>query len=257
MVMKLKNFEYFLGFLLVFFSFSLAGEELRYKFQWLSIPVAELFVNNNNAAENNLYNSLDVKFKISTKGPLKIFRNYFTDGYIKKNNDNSWDYYLSGQDRGQSEEKLITYFQDKAPNIKIFIDDKGVSPIKIDPYSDRGAVDPFTILVKIIQQLKISQDCNDSFFLIDGKRRYQANVKLVEGKLNVLEDDSNYQGLIYHCKLTVLGNKFTTDERRVNIWPFNGSDKIIDIWFAEELNYSAVKFQFKSPLGKIIGELSK
>lgn len=252
--MKLKNFKYVLGCLLVFFSFSLAGEELRYQFQWLSIPVAELFVNNN-TTDNNLHNSLDVKFKISTKGPLKIFRNYFTDGYIKKNTHDSWDYYLSGKDRGQSEEKLITYFRYKAPNIKIFIDDRGVSPVKIDPYSDRGAVDPFTILVKIIQQLKISQDCNDSFFLIDGKRRYQANVVLVEEELNALEDDSNYSGLIYHCKLTILGNKFMTDESRRNIWPFDGSDKIIDMWFAEELDYSAVKFQFKSPLGKIIGKL--
>ena len=82
---------------------------------------------------NNQINLSDVEFHLSTQGPLELYRSYSSKISIKKKDDLSWDYFLKGQDRGQPEEKLITYFIDKSPIVTKFIDDVGVSSIPVDP----------------------------------------------------------------------------------------------------------------------------
>ena len=234
----------------------LMSEEYKYEFHWLSIPVAELLIIKNKQDDNLLNNNNEAHFQLTTKGPLKLFRNYSVSGYIQSEGKASWNYYVSGFDRGQPEEKLITYFDDKAPNIKIFIDDKGVSALKIDPIIDRGAIDPFTLLMKIPKQLAINQNCNGLYFLMDGKRRYEANVIMVKAKKIKINTDSKFssEGSVYHCRLMILGDKNKTNKNKA-IWPFNGSNKVVDIWFAQDFNYHAVEFQFKTPLGKFTGKL--
>ena len=84
--------------------------------------------------------------------------------------------YLKGFDRGKPEEKLITYKENGAPNIKIFIDDKGVSPLVVDNNKDKNTIDPFSLILEIIDQINKENDCSNNFSIFDGKRRYSANV---------------------------------------------------------------------------------
>ena len=68
-------------------------------------------------------NLLDIKFQLSTEGPLKLFRNY--QSTIRKvfTQKNEWNYHLIGVDRGVREEKLISYSSTSYPIVHTFIDD--------------------------------------------------------------------------------------------------------------------------------------
>ena len=70
-----------------------------------------------------------------------------------------------------------------------------------------------------------------------------------------LKSELTYKGDSHHCQLRIIGDHKTLYKKRVSVWPFNNSEKIVDIWFAESLGFKAVKFEFKAPIGKIIGQL--
>ena len=235
-------------FLLSLFAF---GGDIDYQFHWLSLPVAKLSINYNGL----LYLDDQVKFKLLTQGPLKLYRNYYTSGYVKKYNENNWDYYLSGEDRGQPEEKLISYFSGGLPIIRKFIDDSGVSPIKIDSQLDKGALDPLTVLLRAIKKLSIKKNCSDTYIIFDGKRRYNVALSLI-GKENLKQEKRyTYHGSSYHCRLTMFEGNFGAIKKSRKIWPFNGGHKSLDIWFSEDLDFIPVKFQIKAPLGILVGRL--
>jgi hypothetical protein len=258
MIIKNNFIRLCVGLNLLLCSLFVESKELDYKFYWLSLPVAKLSINFNEPLyTNNIINRSDIKFQLSTQGPLKLYRNYLSEGSIKDNptNNSSWDYYLFGQDRGQPEKKLITYFSDSAPKIKIFIDDTGFQPITVNSFVDKGAIDPFSVLLKTIQQLNIEQKCNSTYFVMDGKRRYKAKLNFI-GKENLnMDKKRSFKGDTHHCQLRVLSNEVANSGVMKNHWPFNGGKKVVDIWFAEGMNFQPVKFQFKAPLGRIIGRL--
>jgi hypothetical protein len=245
-----------IGLSILLFSFFAESKQLDYKFHWLSMPVAKLSINlNESSSKNNKTDNSLMGFQISTEGPLKLYRNYSSLVKIS-NRENSWSYELSGQDRGQPEEKLIIYYASDVPEIKIFVDDKGVDPILVDSVLDIGAIDPFTVLTQTIQQLKNERDCEDIFFVMDGKRRYE--IELVY--INKTYDNSSQiklKGDIYHCQYRVVNKKIIELNKIKMRWPFNEKNKIIDVWFSEKLDYFPVKFEFQGPFGKIRGYLSQ
>ena len=238
---------------LIFLSFSLfvKAEEIKYQLHWLSIPVAKLSLIYN----RSLVSDDKVEFMLSTQGPLKLYRNYLSRGYINKKNEKSWDYYLTGIDRGQPEEKLISYSYDHEPEIKKFTDDTGVEPISIDSILDNGSIDPFSILIRTTQQLISNQECNKIFSVMDGKRRYQVKLSLIGKEFLRSKLLSSYEGEAYHCQMVVLDTRDKTINLERKKWPFNGSKKVIDMWFSENLNFQVVKFQVISPLGRITGRV--
>ena len=238
--------------IIIFTNFA-ESRELRYDFHWLLVPVAELSINLDQplSIEKEI-NFTQIKFKINTKGPLKLYRNYLTEGYVKKNNDYSWDYYLSGHDRGQPEEKLITYYVSNIPETKKFIDDKGVDPILVDTLKDIGAIDPFTVILRVINQLKSEGTCEDVYSVMDGKRRYQIELSYIDEQVVTSGDFKNI-GSTIHCRLRILSNKIVGKNDSTKRWPFNGKDKYIDIWLTESFDFFPIKIEFHGPFGKIVG----
>jgi len=239
----------YLYFLIVFSPSYIFADELYYQFEWLKIPVAKLSINfNESLSKQNKINHSDVRFQLSTQGPLKLYRNYSSEGSIRNNSTTGWDYYLFGQDRGQPEEKLITYFFESEPRIKKFIDDAGMSSIAVDPYLDNGAVDPFSVLFKTIEQLTLEQQCNDEYSVMDGKRRYKVKVELLEKKINSSEVKIGVDDTVYNCNFTL--SSVAKEDKK---WPFNREDRSMSIWFSSNLNFKPIRFQVKTPIGEIIG----
>ena len=244
------------GICILLFSFHLESKEFNYRFQWLSLNVASLSIDFDELSHANNDNKPHISnFRLSTQGPLRLYRKYSSQGYIKYNADISWDYYLSGNDRGQAEEKHITYFYNMAPKIRKFIDDKGVDPILIDLLQDIGAIDPFTVLTNTIHQLKNEKNCKDIFFVMDGKRRYEVKLLFID-KTDSSLSKTKSQGDIYHCQFRLSNTKTIELNKTRKQWPFKKRDKSIDVWFSERLNFIPVKFKFQGPFGKIDGILT-
>jgi len=244
------------GICILLFSSLLESKEFDYRFQWLSLPVASLSIEFDELSHtNNDIKSHVTKFRLSTQGPLRLYRKYSSQGYIKYNAGISWDYYLSGNDRGQPEEKHITYFYNMPPKIRKFIDDKGVDPILIDPLLDIGALDPFTVLTNAIHQLKYEKNCKDTFFVMDGKRRNEVKLLFIDKNDSSLSK-TKFQGDIYHCQFRLSNKKAEELNKIRKQWPFKEKDKSIDIWFSERLDFIPVKFEFQGPFGKIEGILT-
>ena len=257
MIIKNSFARFCIGLHIILYSLYVNSDEFDYKFYWLSLPVAKLSINFNEPSTSNEINPSNVEFQLSTQGPLKLYRNYSSKGYIKYtySDNSSWDYHLFGQDRGQPEKKLITYFSNSAPKIKKFIDDKGVSPISISFNLDKGAIDPFSILLKTMQQLITEDTCSNSYLVMDGKRRYIAKLTFIGKEYLILDKKRGLKGDMYHCQLRVLSNESKSSGVIKNYWPFNGDKKIVDMWFSEGMNYQPVKFVLNAPIGKIIGKL--
>ena len=256
MIIKNNFIRLFFGLNILLLSLVVESKEFDYKFHWLSLPVARLSINSNESLSTSSKNNRsDINFQLSTQGPLKLYRNYSSEGSIKNNTATSWDYYLFGQDRGKPEEKLIRYFYDDSPKIKKFVDDNGISPISVSSSLDKGAIDPFSILLKTMQQLSIEQKCNNTYLIMDGKRRFRAKLTFIGNEYLDAYKQKGFEGNTYHCQLSVLSNEGKTTGVIKNHWPFDGNDKVVDIWFSEDLDYLPVKFQLKAPLGKIIGKI--
>jgi hypothetical protein len=228
------------------------SDTFHYRFHWLRVPVADLSIEYHaDSLIRNITNANKIKFKINTIGPLKIFRNYHTEGYIDKNrNEGTWDYYITGVDRGQPEEKLITYSQSSEPIIKIFVDDEGEEALNVDPQIDRSAIDPFMVLISTINELTESEDCTNKYHVMDGKRRYLVKSVLINNKTNSIDTSH-----ILHCKIIVLNEQKNPSKERKKIWPFDGKDKVVNLWFDSELDYMPVKIESATPLGFISGKL--
>ena len=243
------------GLIILLSSLFVESKEFDYRFQWLSLPVASLSIDFDELSHvNNDIKPHITNFKLSTQGPLRLYRKYSSQGYIKYDPGISWDYYLSGNDRGQPEEKHITYFYNMAPKIRKFIDDKGVDPILIDPLLDIGAIDPFTALTSTIQQLKNEKTCNNIFFVMDGKRRNEVKLLFID-KNDISLSKTKLQGDIYHCQFKLSNRKTIELNKTKKQWPFEEKDKRIDVWFSERLDFIPVKFEFQGPFGKIEGLL--
>ena len=142
--------HYFLVMILLF-SVEAAGEELVYKFDWTFINIAELSININefliidkertesNEKFLNLFPKNPVtntNIKITTKGPLKLIRNYQSNINVRMEGNDKWSYHLVGIDRGQQEEKLIDYSSSSYPVVKKFIDDEGVESLEVNDVKD-------------------------------------------------------------------------------------------------------------------------
>jgi len=249
MIIKNKLISLYVGLNFLIYSTFVQGQEFEYKFYWLSLNVAKLSINFNEPSSiSNIIDHSDIKFQLKTQGPLKLYRDYSSEGSIKNYTAFSWDYYLSGQDRGQPEEKLITYFIGKEPVIKKFIDDTGVSSIAIDPYLDQGAIDPFSVLFQTIKQLNFDQQCNNEYSVMDGKRRYKVRVKLSEREVNSYEAKIGLDDIVYNCMFTLTGV-----EREKKRWPFNRKERSMSIWFSSNLGNKPIRFQVKTPIGTLIG----
>ena len=229
--------------LLVFFSSKVLADEYHYKFKLLSIPVASLTINGNSL---NIKNE-KTEFELNTEGPLKIYRSYKTRGHVRRDSSDSWEYYLSGTDRGKPEEKLILFSKYESPYIKIFIDDAGSEPITINQISDKNLIDPFSVLFLIVEQLENKNQCDNEFHVIDGKRRYNINSE------TIYHDNLNINDI--HCQLTMTASKSSVSKDKTKIWPFNNKKRIIDIWFSRNIGYMPSKFKVKTPIGTILGDL--
>ncbi len=237
------------GFILYFLSLTINGSEFNYNFYWTYIPVAKLSIYLKKSSPIKVENGYsDLDFAISTEGPLKIYRNYTSQGYIKKNDNIGWDYYLYGEDRGQPEEKFITFFHDKAPEIKKFIDDSGVLPITVDKSLDRDAIDPYTLLIRVVNQLISKKTCQNTYRIMDGKRRYSVNVNFIkkENSISVLKNSN--KDIIYKCEFALV--ELEEEKKK---WPFNRRNRSMDIWFSENLNYIPIRFKFQTPIGSVVG----
>tara|TARA_B100001059_G_C17817455_1_gene576185 strand:- start:743 stop:1507 length:765 start_codon:yes stop_codon:yes gene_type:complete len=250
MIIKNNFIRLCFGINILLYSLFVESKEFDYKFYWLSLPVAKLSINFSEPSYvNNIINRSDIEFQLSTQGPLKLYRDYSSEGSIKNNNATSWDYYLFGQDRGQPEEKLITYFIGNEPVIKKFIDDTGISSISIDPYLDQDAIDPFSVLIETIKQLTFEQQCNNQYSVMDGKRRYKVGVELFERKVNSSKAKIGLEDIVYNCIFTL--SRVMKEKKK---WPFNRNDRSMNIWFSSKLDFKPIRFQVKTPIGTIVGK---
>lgn len=235
-----------LALIVTTFSLSSHAGVITYNFDYLKLPVAKLSIDFNEEE----YTKSDIFFSIETKGPLAIYREYFSEGHLKYQHDGSWFYSISGSDRGQPEDKLIIFSMTREPVIKKFIDDEGVSPISISKEQDRGAIDPFSVIVRTISNLEKGKNCHGDFLVIDGKRRYKVNMKNIGSSLPII-DKNLATGKISHCRLAVLNSENKSNKYR--IWPFSKQNIFIDLWFSHEKKYLPIRIRVKTPIGSIIG----
>ena len=285
MIFKINNFiRLYIGLNILLFSLFVESKEFNYKFHWLYVPVAKLSINFNEPFDaDNERNHFEKKFQLSTEGPLKLIRNYQSTITKKFNNKGEWDYHLIGIDRGEPEEKLISYSSTSYPIVHTFIDDKGAEPLRDDELKDPRLIDPVSVLLKTVQRLNENKACSNEFFVFDGKRKYKVTVKHVDDE-NLSRDRLwAFSGPVVHCQMRLFsaklfkGNKSeypeeiggpTTDlpiggstentkyrDLDNNQWPFNNEERVIDIWFSNEKEYVPVKFTITTPLGLIIGRV--
>ncbi len=248
--MKIQKKYRYLSIILIFICSWSSAQESQYQFEWMKIPVAQLLIKiNKYSSQNNEAKPTDIRFNLNTQGPLKLYRNYSSEVRLRINTIDSWDYYLTGIDRGQPEEKAIKYFVNKAPIIKKFIDDDGVLPINIDIELDKHSVDPFSVLLGTIEQLISEQRCKNEFSVMDGKRRYRVIVDQLDKK-NELKKENTTKRIIYVCKYS-----FSNLQEEPRKWPFNNRNRSFIIWFASDLDYKPMRMYFKTPIGDVIGRL--
>ena len=88
--------------LLLILPFHLSAETYKYQFEWLFLPVAELSIQSNQSFQSGE----KINFDMRTDGPLKLYRQYYTNGYVENINEKNWNYYLAGNDRGVPEERV-------------------------------------------------------------------------------------------------------------------------------------------------------
>ena len=273
--------KYYFGLILLLFSFSTAGEEFNYNFHWLFVPVAKLSININEVTTTeSAINLLDAKFQLSTEGPLKLLRNYQSTIRKRFSQKNEWDYHLIGIDRGEREEKLISYSSTSYPIVHTFIDDEGAEPLKTVELKDFGLIDPVSVLLNTIQQLNESKACSNEFLVFDGKRRYKVTVKHVGNEYLSADRSQAYSGPAVHCQMKLFGDKLFEKNKNTFLeeardpttglpigptvdakyrifqnkqWPFNGEERVIDMWFSGKKKYMPVKFAIKTPIGRVIG----
>jgi len=233
------------------------SEGLVYNFYWSIIPVSQLSINlGNYFSRDNKKEIINPGFSIETKGPLKIFRNYKSTVYLDLKDSEEWSYNLLGMDRGQPEEKIISYYNSSYPIVRKFIDDKGLSSLDVDINKDVGTVDPFTVMLKIMREIESQGDCNTELSVYDGKRRYLVKVELIKRiPVDSIAKDE-YPKPSINCRLNLLG-EFVEDFKNNNKWPFNGEERYFDIWFSAEKPFIPVRFSIKTPIGSIIGKLSE
>ena len=197
------SFKFILFFFaaLLYFDNSTASGRVNYQFHWLSIPIANLSI----SYDNSIIGDERISFIISTRGLLKIYRNYKSETHITRLDRESWNYNLIGIDRGQPEEKSIIYFSNKPPIIKKFIDDRGVKEIDVIPSIDSGSIDPFSILALSMSNLKENNECSSMYSIFDGKRRYSVKSTLV----SVSDHKNKYEKLsqIYITSLESIPKK--------------------------------------------------
>ena len=285
-LMIFKNYNFirlYIGLNILLFSFFVEGKEFDYKFHWLYVPVAKLSINFNEFFDtDNERNHPEIKFQLSTEGPLKLIRNYQSIITKRFNQKDEWDYHLIGIDRGKPEEKLISYSSTSYPIVHTFIDDEGAEPLKTDELKDLRLIDPVSVLLKTIQRLNENKACSNEFFVFDGKRRYKVTVTHVDNENLPADRLLAYSGPAVHCQIKLFGDKLfeknksafleeagdpktglpigpTVDSKyRVfynNQWPFNGEERVIDVWFSSEKEYMPVKFAITTPFGRIIGRV--
>ena len=233
---------------LIAINFSLFSEAkvINYNFDYLKLSVAKLSIDFN-AKE---YAKGDISFSLETQGPMKVYRDYTSEGKLRYQIDGSWIYSINGFDRGQPEEKIIIYSKTKEPIIEKFIDDKGVLPIAIIPDEDIGSIDPFSVVINTIINLEKKKNCYGNFNVLDGKRRYKVAMREVGSSLPNTEKNT-VTGKISHCRLTVLNNE--NKSKNYRIWPFNKKNLFIDLWFSHEKKYLPIRIRVKTPIGSIVG----
>ena len=248
------SFKFILFFFaaLLYFDISTASGRVNYQFHWLSIPIANLSI----FYDNSIIDDERISFIISTRGLLKIYRNYKSETYITRLDRESWKYNLIGIDRGQPEEKSIIYFSNKPPIIKKFIDDRGVKEIDVIPSIDSGSIDPFSILTLSMSNLKKNNECGSMYSIFDGKRRYSVKSTLISASDHKNKYGKVKSGDIFECLYELNTQEKKIDPKNKHLWPFDGKKREVIIWFAEDLDFLAVKFAFNGPFGSILGEIS-
>ena len=252
--MKIRK-KFLILVLIILPNFTFAAQ-LNYDFKWLSLPVAELVIDFQQIEDNKIKKT--VEYTLKTAGPLKLYRNYKSSGYIKPIDNKSWVYHITGKDRGQPEEKLIIFADKSAPYIEKFIDDRGADPVKIEQPSDIGAVDPVTTLISTINKLREIGDCDASYFVVDGKRKYRAIyseiIKQNNARGEIFSSIKDYN--IKRCRVNITGAMIELNYGDKKKWPFNSKDNFLTIWFDENMNYLPIKFRFNTPIGAITGDLN-
>ena len=282
MIFKNNNFiRLYIGLNILLFSFFVEGKEFDYKFHWLFVPVANLSINiDESMATDSPINLLDIKFQLSTEGPLKLLRNYQSTVKRKFSQKDEWNYHLIGIDRGKPEEKLISYSSTNYPVVHTFIDDEGTEPLRDDELKDLRLIDPVSVLINTIERLNESKACSNEFLVFDGKRRYKVTVKHVGNEYLSADRSQAYSGPAVHCQMKLFGDKLFEKNKNTFLeeardpttglpigptvdakyrifqnkqWPFNGEERVIDIWFSGKKKYMPVKFAIKTPIGRVIG----
>jgi hypothetical protein len=253
--------KFFLLLLLSLLSVDCETEEFNYRFNWLNFQVSHFSLNidsdylDNEKKPNNFF-----EYSIRTMGPLKVYRDYSSSGKISFNNNLSWEYFVSGTDRGLPEEKHITFSYSKPPIINKFLDDKGQEPIIVESIEGDVLIDPFSILLLTIKKIKSSSDCSNTLTVYDGKRIYSIEISRVRDEFIGGTSEKTYKGKSIMCQFKIknhIDNKNTgnINKRNWKVWPFKDNQKLINIWFGESINFAPVKFEITSPIGKIKGSL--
>ena len=236
---------------LLTFSTNLLSDEFKYRFDWFSLPVADLTISYEDLiADENM-----TRFSLKSRGPLSVYRHYQSNGYIRKINEESWYFYLNGYDRNIFEEKKILYNRNDLPLVEIFSDDSGVKPLKTIT-DDIGAIDSFSLLIQIMKNLQYENNCGKQYYIYDGKRRYRVKSRFIKKEIMTYNHEQFSRGEVFLCNLEIKQNIVNPTISKKRLWPFNDVKREVKIWFARSLNFSPVKFQFKSPIGNITGELS-
>jgi len=238
----------FILIILSLISFHVSASEVIYRFHWSLIPVSQLIIQFHQQDNDDNKNEIYLRFSLKTIGPLKLYRKYQANGFLDFKNKNEWTYNLSGNDRGDPESKIISYSKNSFPQIIEFIDDNGEKPISIDTEKDIGSIDPFSVILNLINKLKLNGKCDTTMRVYDGKRRYlidaRSDESIVTGKtknINLIE-----------CKLNLIGS-FEDDKNKKNKWPFNGEKRSLTIFFDNSAPFLPVMFKLRTPIGIISG----
>ena len=243
-------------FLIVFSSlnFSVNAKQGNYYYE---VQFGNLIVGKAEIFFRLLSHRLNVEIKSETAGILDALYEY--NGLLKSSsikNKGTWlpnNFSASGVFNKKKRNTNITWFNDYK-NVNYVnvpsIDLKKYHEIQKSSLGD--VIDPITAFMRVIEKINEQNNCDKSFKVFDGRRRYNLKIKTIGN--NVIDNDrpKSYKGNVLICGLRVFpigGHRLKTK------WKPN-EDKISDfkVFFGKNLNedYIPVRVQIEKWFGTIV-----
>ena len=207
--LQLKKIIYiYFGFLIVFSFFGKSyGNDAKEQY-FFEIQFGNLIVGKVEVSLINDEKKIHVKANIKTAGFLNTFYGYQGElSSLSLKNRETWKPYnfsTNGFFKNKSRFTELNWDKNNSVSYKIdpVLDLKEVH--NIDKSTLNNVIDPLTSIINVIESIKNTETCDQSFKIFDGRRRYDLKIKSL-GKENLKNDrPKSFSGNVTICGVKMI-----------------------------------------------------